>query len=310
MTGNPKQKAHAGSFGASHVGDHETGPAGGNHRARTAFGLDLAGYSSGRSSLVRASRDVEGKVKATVYRGHAFSKKPARGKPLDPIVQQEARLLAACLRHASLYADVPIDLQRLPCPGRETYAWQLVKRPVDFAFEALPPLADRIGSVVARFRNVLRFHLEDHTDPLGRNLYETYPAGSLRLMGLPHKGYKDKKNRITFEAGSWAGSGPKGEVLACIASGLRMTGAADQYLTHDELDAVICALTGVVDDICLCHGKRLETTISRHIDDGQVEPAPPRAYVLMRRLPERLSVAVSVEPVRNQAEMLEKIAEK
>ena len=274
-------------------------------REQTAFGLDLGGYSAGGSALVRATRRIPTEVQVTVYRGHAFSKKPGKGKPLAPIVEKEVELLAACLRRAPLYADVPIDLQGLPCPGGEVYAWQLVKRPVDFAFGALPPLADRIGSVVARFRNILRLLSQDQPDPLGTRLYETYPASSLRLLELPHKGYKDEKNQITFESDTWLGRGAKGEVLARIANELQMTGAHNERLSHDELDAVLCALTGVVDRSCLLQEKELETAIGEKVGDDRVDPTPPKAYVLMRRLPEELTIAVSSKIVRHDAETLE-----
>src|SRR5215203_779950 len=132
MTGSPEQEACVGLRGPRHVGDHANMSSPEDWEERTAFGLDLAGYSSGRSALVCASSRSPGEVEATVYRGHAFSTRPGPGKPLAPVVAREAELLAACLRCAPLYADVPIDLQGLPCQRRAVYAWQLVKRPVDF----------------------------------------------------------------------------------------------------------------------------------------------------------------------------------
>ncbi len=274
-----------------------------------AFGLDLGGYSAGGSVLVFATRRTPTEVHATVYKGHTFSKKPGRGRPLAPIAEKEVELLAACLRRAPLYADVPIDLQGLPCPGGEVYAWQLVKRPVDFAFGALPPLADRIGSVVARFQNILRLLSQDHLDPLGDRLFETYPAGSLRLLELPHEGYKDDKDRITFEGDTWHGSGPKGRVLTRIANGLGISGTHGEMLSHDDLDAVLCALTGVVDRSCLLQGKELGTAIGERVDDHRVDPTPPEAYALIERLPEEPTIVVSSKTVREDTEMLEEVAE-
>lgn len=274
---------------------------------RAAFGLDLGGYSAGGSALVRATRRSPSEVAATVYRGHAFSKKPAKGKSFVPLVEEEVKLLAACLRDSVLYVDVPIDLQGLPHPRRAVYAWELVKRPVDFALGALPPLADRIGSVVARFQNLLYLLTEEKSDPLDDRLYETYPAGSLRLLGLPHKGYKIENNRITYENGTWVGSGPKGEVLASIASGLRMTSLPGEQLNHDELDAVVCALTGVVDRDSLLQEKDLETAIKGKVAYDRIDTAPPRGYVLMRRLPEELTTVVRTKTVRDNAEMLGEI---
>ena len=306
MTGDPNRQLDAGRM-KSGQGNQSGSSSVSEDREKTAFGLDLGGYSAGGSALARATRRNPTEVQATVYRGHAFSKKPGMGKPLAPIVEKEVEFLAACLQRATLYADVPIDLQGLPCPGGEVYAWQLVKLPVDFAFGALPPLADRIGSVVARFRNVLRLLSQDQPDPLGVRLHETYPASSLRLLELPHKGYKDEKNQITFEGDTWLGRGAKGEVLARIANELRMTGAHNERLSHDELDAVLCALTGVVDRSCLLQEKELETAISEKVGDDRVDPTPPKAYVLMRRLPEDLTIVVNSKTVRDDAETLEEI---
>ncbi len=307
MTGVPDRQRRASRLRSSPGSGRGTSSAP-KDRKRTAFGLDLGGYSGGGSALVRSTRRIPTEVRATVYRGHAFSKKPNRGEPFAPIVEKEVQLLAACLRRAPVYADVPIDLQGLPAPGGAVYAWQLVKRPADFAFGGLPPLADRIGSVVARFRNVLRLLSQDHPDPLGSRLYETYPASSLRLLGLPHKGYKGEKNRITYKNGTWVGSGPKGNALARIANELRMMGAYGESLNHDELDAVLCALTGVVDRGCLLQGGELETAISEKVADDRIDPAPPKAYALIKHLPEELTITVGTKTVRDHAEMLEEIA--
>lgn len=248
-----------------------------------------------------------GEVEATIYYGHPFSKKPGKGKPFAPVVEKEVELLAACLRNRPLYVDVPIDLQGLPSPGGEIYPWQLVKRPVDFAFDALPPLADRIGSVVARFANLLRSLPSEHPDPLGRRLYETYPAASLRLLGLPYEGYKEKKARVAFEDSQWVGNGPKGERLAYIANNLRMIASRGTELGHDEVDAVVCALTGVVEEGCLLRGNELAGAISGKVRDDRVDPTPPKAYVLIRQLPDDLRIVVRTKTIYDHVEMLEDI---
>ncbi len=218
---------------------------------KTAFGLDLGGYSTGRSALARASLGPSGDAEVTVYRGHAFAKTVNKSRTFEILAEQELELLIACLEKAPLYMNVPIDLQRLPCPGDETFAWQLVQRPVARVFGGLPPLADRIGAVVARFSNLLRAYRLEHPEPLGQRLYETYPAGSLRLLAFPHEGHKAKSNRIAFGDGRWAGRGTKGEQLAKIAGLLKLTAPKESELDHDEIDAVICALTSVLDEACL-----------------------------------------------------------
>ena len=172
-----------------------------NERGRPeALGLDLGGYTGGRSALASAKLLTNGGVKATICGDHAFASVPRRSEPFKRIVEREVVLLAACLDAAPLYVDVPLDLQGLPCPTGEGFAWQLVKRPVDHALGALPPLADRIGWVVARFEN-LRARLPSEQRPtLGDGLYETYPKGTLELSGLPCKGYKaTERNTIVFD---------------------------------------------------------------------------------------------------------------
>lgn len=280
----------------------------GAREARTAFGLDLGGYGTGGSALVRACRSPSNEVEVTVYRGHVFARPLSGDRPLGPIVEQEVELLAACLDSALLYVDVPIDLQGLPCPGGEVFAWQLVKRPVDRAFGALPPLADRIGSVVARFSNLLRVYRSGRPDPLDQNLYETYPAASLRLLGWPHKGYKEKGNRIRFRDGQWIGRGPKGGRLAEIANRLGVAAKLGAELDHDELDAVICALTGVLDDGCLLRDGDLENAISDRVGSHSEAAAPPGGYFLIRRWPEDLDVRLEAQTVSGRSEMLEAVS--
>jgi hypothetical protein len=178
---------------------------------------------------------------------------------------------------------------------------------VDRTFGALPPLADRIGSVVARFSNLLRAYRSGHDEPLGRSLFETYPADSLRLLGWPHKGYKEKDNRTTFRDGQWIGRGPKGERLAEIASRLGLIAEPGTELDHDELDAVICSLTGVLDDECLLRDGNLEHVISESLGNQRVNSAPPRGYVLLKEYPRELEIRLEKRTVRTQSEMLEAV---
>jgi hypothetical protein len=166
---------------------------------------------------------------------------------------------------------------------------------VDRTFGALPPLADRIGSVVARFSNLLRAYRSGHDEPLGRSLFETYPADSLRLLGWPHKGYKEKDNRTTFRDGQWIGRGPKGERLAEIASRLGLIAEPGTELT------------GVLDDECLLRDGNLEHVISESLGNQRVNSAPPRGYVLLKEYPRELEIRLEKRTVRTQSEMLEAV---
>ncbi len=257
--------------------------------------------------MAKAYRGPSEEVEITIYRGHAFAKAVSGDRPFGAIVEQEVELVTACLEEAPLYVDVPIDLQGLPCPRDNVFAWQLVKRPVDRASGALPPLADRIGSVVARFSNILRDYRRSHPEPLGRGLYETYPAGSLRLLKWPHKGYKEKDKRTTFREGRWVGQGAKSTKLAEIAGRLGLTAEPDEELDHDELDAVICSLTGILDDNCLLQEGDLQGVISKQLGNPEVSSTPPEGYVLLKEYPPDLKIKLEKTTVNSHSAMLEAV---
>ena len=77
---------------------------------------------------------------------------------------------------------------------------------------------------------------------------------------------------------------------------------------HDELDAVVCALTGVLDEKLLLRENKLAITISDKVHDDRVDPSPPKVYVLMRQLPDDLRIVVRSKTIYDQAEMLEEVA--
>lgn len=253
-----------------------------------AYGLDLGGMSQGNSALARAERGARG-TKVTIYTGHAFLKKPSEKALLRDIVAVEKKVLEECMEHAPLYVDVPIDLQGLPCPGKEVYPWQLVQRPADRAFGALRPLADRIGSVVARFINLHRALGSCYV--VGEQVMETYPAASLELLGLPRKSYK-RGGHIEREDGHWKGSGVSGTVLSEIASGLGLVAEKGVMLDHDELDAAICALSGVAEAEHKLQGDELEAEIENRLGVVSVDCSAPEGYVLIRSQPEKMTVLV------------------
>lgn len=206
------------------------------------FGLDLAGYSGGRSRLCVAEALPDAAAKATILTGQAFEQ-PADGSDrVGALTAAERAVLSHCLGLGPLYVDIPIDLQALNT-GRAAWVWELTRRPVDYAFRALPPLADKIGAPVARFRQACQPMLRH----LGARLFETYPAGALQLLGIPSGGYKGK--RIRRAGGVWQGD----EALARIAGALRLVAEDGNDLDDDDLDAVVCAVTGLV-----APGQRLE----------------------------------------------------
>lgn len=133
----------------------------------------------------------------------------------------------------------------------------------------------------------------DESEPIvGKNIFETYPARSLGLLKLPDKMYKGHK--ISFQNGHWTGG-----VAAEIAEGLGLIAKNGDTLNDDELDAIICALAGVVDDDLILQGDELKHEISKSIKNklknGNIECLdldPPLGYVLIK---ERLDMKIIIE---------------
>src|SRR5262249_18741208 len=143
--------------------------------------------------------------------------------PVAPALAAEVETLRRCFAIGPVAIDVPIDLQDLLQPQRATPIWELTLRPVDRALGAMRPLADRIGSPVARFQAIMRAGAFD--DLLGRSLFEPYPAGTWLLNNIGSKGYKGKNG---------------GSVCGELCAKLRIT----PVLSNDDaLDAVIVAVT-------------------------------------------------------------------
>jgi len=252
----------------------------------TAFGLDLAGYSSGQTGFARADRKPNKSILITVYRNNLFCRKLMGRDPLSDIANEERQVIAACLEQASLVVDVPIDLQGLPNVSNPHFMWELTRRPVDFAFSALASLADRIGAPVARFIHWME-PLNQKTNWLGQKLWETYPAASLELLRLKSTGYKGKT--AIFKKTRWEQSRPGHQVLADILNKLDWYCCEDGCtLTDDEFDAALCALTGVADAEAQFQGRLLEDEIYRRISSklktpqhSHIRTDSPQGFVLL-----------------------------
>jgi hypothetical protein len=142
------------------------------------FGIDLAGYTTGKTSLAVIKIDGR-RATATLLRGSALSAKRESQSPLKEILKQEVAALRRCLMIGPVAVDIPIDLQGLPFPHAPKELWELTKRPIDKKFRAMAPFADRIGAPVVRFA-AMRGH-PDFSGVLGQNLFETYPAAIWRI---------------------------------------------------------------------------------------------------------------------------------
>ncbi len=261
-----------------------------------AYGIDLAGYSTGKTGFAKAVRSSPTQTLVTIYRNHALAKKVVGSLSLARATQPEIELLVSCCCSGQTLIDIPIDLQNIHEPRNSACVWQLAKRPVDFVFSALPPLADKIGSPVARIQNLLYHAQNNGNEPvkLGVNLFETYPAGSLKNLSLPHVGYKNKS--ITFIDGQW-----RGETLADIANGLRFSADSGTTLNDDDVDACICAVTGVTTPTNCLGGDVLESKIRDHLTQRlpelsrEVSARPPKGYKLLRCLDKGMTTSIRVE---------------
>ncbi len=253
---------------------------------KTAFGLDIAGYAGGNSGFARADLGSDGIIRVTVYEGHVFGNRLRGSDPLGRVMEAERRLLRACCTIGDVLVDTPVALQGLPRPDDPHFTWQLVKRPVDYAFDALAPLANLIGAPVARFQNMLSALREEGSGEGFGCVFETYPAASLRLLELWSSGYGREPMR--FARGRWEG-GP----LGGIANDLGMEGEEGDAFDGDDFDAALCAITGVVDEGRLLRGEELSREVYRRIQ-ARVAPAHhahisavvPRNYVLLKTPPE------------------------
>ena len=212
------------------------------------YGIDLSGRSRDGCRVARAERAVDDSIRVELIPSVLC-------KVLSPqdLLRSFSEEVATWEPDAKVVVDVPIDLQDLHLPPnrqRIVSYWQLTLRPIDRALGALPALADRIGSTVALWRLISPFMDSD----LGLRLFESYPAGSLRAVGLPHKNYKvlrsgkGKLDAIArMEKAGWVLTAQNNQdhPLPKLLNGLTIRAPEGTIVTHDDVDAVICAITGL-----------------------------------------------------------------
>ncbi len=173
------------------------------------FGCDLSGYARKGGTVLAKAAALRGQVCVDLLSCDLLRHGRGRGEPFGPWFEEQRCLLRRCLEIGRLAVDIPIDLQGLPGPATPAYVWQLTLRPIDLALHAISPLADRIGSPVARFLHLAAPFLEQ--GQLSAGLVETYPAGSRLLLQEAHEA-------LTLDTG-------------------------ELILSPDESDAALCAIT-------------------------------------------------------------------
>jgi hypothetical protein len=217
------------------------------------FGLDLSGYTTNGSSLVAVvSNGVL--AKAVVLRNSAFAGGRSLTNRVLETTEAEAVDLKKCLDIGPVAVDVPIDLQNLPFSGEAEFLWELTRRPIDKALNAMPPFADRIGAPVARFSAILR--RGNLRSRLGKNLFETYPSENFRRLGQGNDGERVSRHVAREEF--------------CRKYTLDVSANSP-----DDLDALVCGIAAVAPEGDLLSSKEF------HLDRGEI----PTGFRILRRNP-------------------------
>ncbi|MFA6449406.1 MAG: hypothetical protein WCX65_08065 [bacterium] len=272
---------------------------------KVSYGLDISGFSTkGGSSLVRAERNSQTDgIKIDIIEGHCFQEEHKGKDCITEIVNKETAIIEKCFKEGLVFVDTPIDLQGLPDPDNPYFVWQLTKRPVDKAFRALSPLSDRIGAPVSRFRNIRKKLACMYSECLGELLYETYPAASLKLMGLSNEKYKGD---AYYQDSKWYGKTQNGRSknekdqnekdrnLADILNKLEWHTSSKLSINHNEFDAALCAIIGVSQKNDWLQGDDLKRDINNILlNKGKNIPffEAPKGYVLLKKQPKFAEIA-------------------
>jgi hypothetical protein len=201
------------------------------------FGLDLAGYTTGKTSLA-VIESLEKCAKVVLLRHSAFARKRDTSSSVEAAVLEEGRDLERCIKLGPVAVDIPIDLQGLPHPATPVEIWELTKRPVDKKLRAMAPFADRIGAPVARFAAIRGS--ANFGGILGTNLFETYPTAIWHKLGIIAGAYKSRQKEQAKA---------RAQACAALCKNLRIEPILQ---SDDDIDAIICAVTAVAPEDHLC----------------------------------------------------------
>lgn len=229
------------------------------------YGIDLSGFSQGRTRVVKAEWEEGGNVIQASVIPTVLAEKHQGKKLANEVKEQFQKDCEPWGDSPIVVVDVPLDLQGLPhVPISNTSSiWQLTQRVIDRVLNARPPFADRIGATVTLWRAICPWA----EDEWGKTLFESYPAASLRASGLADRSYKenaregeapdegDRKEGKKVKAvagwreGGWHVEGTQVGIvhnLATLLNTLRVRPKESHVrCEHDELDALLCALAGL-----------------------------------------------------------------
>lgn len=250
----------------------------------TAFGVDLGGYSSkGKSQVARVIR-VDNCLTASIIRTSLLQERKGSNS-LKEAVEADVKFFAELINNGEACAvDVPIDLQGINefSQNNKEYLWEATKRPIDYALGALPPLADRIGAVVARMQLIMK-HFPNE---LGKSIFETYPAGSLALLG---KKQQYKGGAANWQGSKWKPASGKPPGLSLLFNDLNFFGLEEgQLITDDEFDAIISTVP------LLCKPRFNDTVLKHPLVKAAAPKSLPKGYILCG---ERFWSRIEVNPI-------------
>jgi hypothetical protein len=198
---------------------------------RIGFGLDLAGFSNHHGTVLARIRAEEREAEVNLLTQSPFGER-LNGNFAERL-KNETIALKRLVEIGPIAVDVPIDLQGLPV-HEVNEPWELTKRPVDEAFDGLAPLASWLGACVARFAAIMP--KEFRQTELGIRIFETYPAASLQqLFG------KNDPDVNQYKLADKRKAQIAADARLRLCQRLRIEGD-DPVLSHDELDAVLCAI--------------------------------------------------------------------
>jgi len=203
----------------------------------TGFGLDLAGYTTNKTSL--AAIECQDRIaNVTLLRRSSFSRERATTSFVESVLKEEAFDLQRCINLGPIAVDVPIDLQGLPYPDAPKQIWELTRRPIDSELRAMPPFAERIGAPVVRFAAIVRCATAGNS--LGKSIFETYPTAIWQKLGIIPGAYKTRRKEKAKE---------RGEACVALCKSLKIEPVLEN---DDDIDATICAVTAVAPEDFLC----------------------------------------------------------
>lgn len=124
------------------------------------------------------------------------------------------------------------------------------------------------------------------------------------LLNLPNNNYK--KQKTEFSNGIWKNK-TEGN-LSQIANCLKLTSEKEITLDDDDLDAIICAITGFVDMKYCLYGDELIDKMRELKDTKSFSIiCAPEGYVLLKSLP-NMKICIIVKKVRRHEELLKEVA--